>query len=311
MKNRVTEILGIKYPILHGAAGGAAHIGSGHGGQAKLVAAVSSAGGLGTIHGLSAIRKGKKEVLDRVQKVKSLTNAPFSINVPISLPIIPPPRVAQLIEACIEAQMKIVTTAAGNPRLYTNVLHDAGIKVIHKVANVSHAVTAAEAGVDIIVATGNEAGGWQSREGVTTFCLVPQVIDAINGKVPVVAAGGVGDARGLVAAFALGAEGVLMGTRFFASIEFEPRHEIDKELIIKANDRSTDILGYGTKNPARHWTEEFLKEHCPGHKRPKMGPGSGGQISGLIKEVLNVNEIMHLMIDGTREELIRINKQLS
>ncbi|MFC1862262.1 NAD(P)H-dependent flavin oxidoreductase, partial [Chloroflexota bacterium] len=199
MKSRVCDLLGIRYPIIQGVVGGK-HI--------EIAAAVSKAGGLGTIHGMSAAQapegeNRKDRIRGCIQEMRQLTNNPFSLNI-----VVRRATADDLVTTAIEEGVKIVQTSAGDPGRFTSRLREAHIKVLHVVANTAQALKAAKAGVDVIVAAGVEGGGWQSHDEVTTFCLVPQVVDALEGRIPVVAAGGIGDSRGLVAAFSLGAEGV-------------------------------------------------------------------------------------------------------
>ncbi len=299
--SRIMDLLGIRYPIIQGVVGGK-HI--------QLAAAVSEAGGLGVLHGLSVVRQAgeNRKVSDSIQEMRRLTSKPFSMNIPVSM--ISKSAAEELVSTVIGEGMKIVTTSAGDPMTYTRRLKAANIKVLHVVANVSHAIRAADAGVDVVIASGFEAGGWQSREEVTTFALVPQVVDALQGRIPVVAAGGIGDARGLLAAFSLGAEGVQLGTRFMASIEASLDEGV-REALLKARDDSTEIVSRGER-PARNYRIDFLKEVRPGYTRPPAGPGgAGGQVSGLIKEILSVDEIMRRLVKGTRAELDRLTEQLA
>ncbi|MFC2005548.1 NAD(P)H-dependent flavin oxidoreductase [Chloroflexota bacterium] len=299
--SRIPELLGVKYPVILGVVG-AEHV--------KLAAAVSEAGGLGVLHGGKIARgaREKKEMRDPMQEMKRLTVNPFSINIPITL--VGKDYADALVNLAIDEGIKAVTTSAGSARTYTERLKKANIKVLHVVATVNHAVKAMEAGVDVVIASGIEAGGWQSREEVTTFALIPQVVDAIKGRIPVVAAGGIGDARGILAAFSLGAEGVQVGTRFLASIEASLEDDY-KEAIIRAGDNSTEIIGRGER-PARNWTLDFLNEVRPGYTRPKAGPRqSAGQVAGMVKEILSVEEIMRQMVGGISVEYARLSKQLT
>ncbi len=300
-RSRIMGLLGIRYPIIQGAVGGK-HI--------ELAAAVSEAGGLGVLHGMTVARQAgeSRNMSDPIREVRRLTSRPFSMNIPVSM--ISKSAADELVSTVIGEGMKIVTTSAGDPMTYTQRLKQANIKVLHVAATVGHAIRAADAGVDIVIASGFEAGGWQSREEVTTFALIPQVVDALQGRIPVVAAGGIGDARGLLAAFSLGAEGIQLGTRFMASIEALLDEGV-REAMLKARDDSTEIVGRGER-PARNYKIDFLKEVRPGYTRPAAGPGgAGGQVAGLIKEILSVEEIMRRLVEGTRAELDRLSEQLS
>ncbi|MFC1966909.1 NAD(P)H-dependent flavin oxidoreductase [Chloroflexota bacterium] len=297
MKSRVCDLLGVRYPIVQGVIG-AKHI--------QIAAAVSQAGGLGTIHGMSAAQtpegeNRKDRIRSCIQEMKRLTGNPFSINI-----VVRRPTADDLVNTAIEEGMKVVVTSSGDPGKYTPRLKGANIKVLHVVANTDQAVKAAEAGVDAVIAAGIEAGGWQSRDEVTTFCLIPQVVDALEGRIPVVAAGGIGDSRGVVAAFSLGAEGVQLGTCFMASIEAS-LDDGYQEAILRARDISTEITGRG-ESPARNFKIDFLEEVRPGFNRPKAGPAGGaGQVSGMIHETLSVEEIMKQLTEGVSVVLARLN----
>jgi enoyl-[acyl-carrier protein] reductase II len=301
MKKKITDLFGIKYPIIQGVTWGK-HV--------QLAAAVSNAGGLGVLHGRMVFREGKEVGNPNVaiDKMRSLTSKPFSINIPIT--IVTKEMAAELVRLAIEQRVAVVTTSAGDPTLYTERFQRVGIKVIHVVATVKHALKAAEAGVDAVVASGVEAGGWVSHEETTTFTLIPQVADAVGDKIPVIAAGGIGDARGIMAAFSLGADGVQLGTRFMASAEsgLEPDY---LNTILKANDACTEVIGRGHR-PARNFTEEYLQVVRPGYKRPQIGPlDAGGQVSGLIKDVPSVEVIMQRLIGGLEAEFTRVNRELA
>lgn len=197
MRTRVTDLLGIRHPVLLGPMGG--------GTDARLVAAVSHAGGLGI---LAASFLTPEAIEAEVAMIRELTPMPFGVNLLLW-------RSAEKVEAVLQHQPTVLSTAFGDPAPYVDQAHDAGALHVHMVSDVPSAVAAARAGVDLIIAQGDEGGGHVGLQ--STFTLVPQVVDAVD--VPVVAAGGIGDGRGLAAALALGAEGVLMGTRFLATRE--------------------------------------------------------------------------------------------
>ena len=197
MRTRVTDLLGIRHPVLLGPMGG--------GTDARLVAAVSHAGGLGL---LAASFLTPEAIEAEVAMIRELTPMPFGVNLLLW-------RSAEKVEAVLQHQPTVLSTAFGDPAPYVDQAHDAGALHVHMVSDVPSAVAAARAGVDLIIAQGDEGGGHVGLQ--STFTLVPQVVDAVD--VPVVAAGGIGDGRGLAAALALGAEGVLMGTRFLATRE--------------------------------------------------------------------------------------------
>jgi enoyl-[acyl-carrier protein] reductase II len=229
------------------------------------------------------------------------------------------PAIEDLIATVISEKVGIIVTAAGNPATYTGRLKEAGIKVLHVVASVKHAQSAEKKGVDGVIAEGYEAGGHNGLDELTTFVLVPQVVDAA--KVPVVAAGGIADARGVVAALALGADGVQMGTRFVATTECIAHHNF-KEAIVKASDTDTVITGRKIgptrilKNPI---AEKLLEMEAAGASAEEMiafigpesrsrlgqvegdlvnGQGHCGAIAGMIKEIQSVSDVMRSIIQN-------------
>lgn len=308
--NRLTEILGIHHPIIQGGMIWC----SGW----ELAAAVSEAGGLGTIGAGSMY----PDILDeQIAKCKSKTNRPFAVNLPLIYP-----QVADHIELILKHQVPIVITSAGNPKLYTERFKSAGCKVIHVVSSSKFAVKAQEAGCDAVVAEGFEAGGHNGREETTTLCLIPQVVDAVN--IPVVAAGGIADGRSMMAALALGAEGVQMGSRFVATLE-SSAHAHFKQAVIAANEGDT-TLTLKELTPVRllsnpfadkvkmayqgHATIEELKALL-GRARAKKGMFEGdmmegeleiGQVSARIGEILTARQV----IDETMQELIAVKERL-
>lgn len=223
MENRICRLLNIKYPIIQGGMVWC----SGW----KLAAAVSNAGGLGLI-GAGSMHP---EVLaEHIQKCKSATNKPYGVNVPLMYP-----EIGKIIDILIEEKVPVVFTSAGNPKLWTKKLKENGITVVHVVSSSKFAVKCEEAGVDAVVAEGFEAGGHNGREETTTMCLIPHVRRATN--LPLIAAGGIGTGRGMLAAFALGAEGVQIGTRF-ALAEESSAHEDFKRLCLSLNEGDTKLL---------------------------------------------------------------------
>ena len=222
MKNRITSLFNIDYPIIQGGMIWC----SGW----ELASAVSNAGGLGLIGSGSMY----PEILrDHIQKCKAATSKPFGVNVPLLYPDID-----KHLEIIVEEGVKIVFTSAGNPAKYTSWLKERGITVVHVIANTKFAKKCEDAGVDAIVAEGFEAGGHNGREETTTMCLIPMIVDCVN--VPVIAAGGIGCGRTMAAAFCLGAEGVQVGSRFAASEE-SSAHISFKEQIIQAKEGSTQL----------------------------------------------------------------------
>jgi enoyl-[acyl-carrier protein] reductase II len=310
MKTRIPERLGITYPILQG---GMIWVS-----DAGLAAAVSEAGGLGVIGagGMSA-----EEIEREVARAKKLTNKVFGVNVPLLRP-----DAGDAIETAARAGAGVIATSAGNPKTYTGRAKELGAKVIHVVSNVRMAQKAEEAGVDAVVAEGYEAGGHNGFDELTTMVLIPQVADAI--ATPVVAAGGIGDARGMAAAFCLGAEGIQLGTRFIASVE-SPAHRRYKELVLSAGDCATVITGrtFGPVRVLRNRLADMIlqaeRDKLPPEEIQHMiGSGRGvkaclegdlnegsfmsGQIAGMIREVKGAGEIIRELMDGCEEILARL-----
>ena len=308
-KTRLCDLLEIEYPIIQG---GMVWISN-----AELAAAVSNAGGLGLISPTAGMGRNDDQVenlKEQIEIAKSLTSKPFGVN----LPILGNPQIEDLVTAVINAKVKVVVTAAGNPALYTSRFKEAGVKVLHVVAAVRHAQSAEKRGVDAVIAEGYEAGGHNGLDEQTTFTLTPQVVDAV--AIPVVAAGGIADARGVVAALALGADGVQMGTRFVATHECAA-HQNFKEAILKASDVDTAITGrklgptrilkneVATKilemEAAGASAEELLA--FIGSSRSRTGQFEGdmangeaycGSIAGMIKEIKSVNEVVKSIVDS-------------
>ncbi len=223
MENRICELFHIKYPIIQGGMVWC----SGW----KLAAAVSNAGGLGIIGSGSM----HPEVLvEHIRKCKAATDKPFGVNVPLMYP-----EIEKIMEILIEEKVPVVFTSAGNPKLWTKRLKEAGSTVVHVVSSSKFAIKCEEAGVDAVVAEGFEAGGHNGREETTTMCLIPHVRRAT--KLPLIAAGGIGTGAGMVAAFALGAEGVQIGTRFALTTE-SSAHEAFKQLCRSLNEGDTKLL---------------------------------------------------------------------
>jgi enoyl-[acyl-carrier protein] reductase II len=309
--HRITEILNIQYPIFQG--------GMGNISNAPLTAAVSEAGALGTI-GVGTMTP--EEVEKIILETKSLTSKPFALNIPISVT----PYIKEMLMLLLKHQIQIVSLSAGNPAPYIEKLHEKGIKVIAVVASIKHALKAEEAGVDILVAEGYEAAGINSPFETTTITLIPQIVKAVN--IPVIAAGGIADGRGLAAAICLGASGVQMGTRFIATKE-APFHTNYKEKIIAADDTSTVIVGRSVGKIRRvlqapyigklldyekngMTEEEYLAlTNEDLHKRGALegndqeGFMNAGQIAGTVSDILTVKELIAGMVQEARNHLQR------
>lgn len=300
---RICEILGIEYPILQG---GMAWVAT-----AELAAAVSNAGGLGIIGAGNA----PAEVVEReIIKASELTTKPFGVNVMLLSPF-----VDQVMEVIIKHRVKVVTTGAGNPGKYIGSLKEAGAKVIPVVPSTALAKRMQSVGADALIAEGTEAGGHIGE--LTTMCLVPQVVDAV--EIPVIAAGGIADGRGFAAALALGAEGVQMGTRFVCSEECTA-HANYKEALLKAGDRDAIVTGRTTGHPVRCIKNKLTREFdrleragAPAEELQKLGAGKlreavvegntkdgsvmSGQIAGLINDIKPVREIIEGIIREARD----------
>lgn len=303
MQNRICEILGVEYPIILGPMRLIT--------LGEMAALVSESGGFGQIaaSGLSGER-----LREEIKKAQELTSRPVGINIPIYRP-----NAVEALEIAIEMGIKTITTSAGKPEKLMPRIREAGLKVLHKVSSLDMALKAEAAGVDGVIAMGFEAGGHIGREGLSTLCLIPQLVDVL--KIPVVAAGGIGDARGMVAAFALGAEGVEMGTRFIGTHEC-PVPDFFKELVLKAKDDSTMLLGKGAmpmrvlKNKAAMMIsssdkqKEDKKLTEAGDKVYVQSGGDAdsalmpcGQVAGLVKELKSVKDIIFEMIEDAKSIL--------
>ncbi len=239
MQTKITELLGIKYPILQG---GMAWIA-----ESTLASAVSNAGGAGIIAGGSA---PASYIRDQIRRAKELTDKPFGVNI-----MLMSPNADDLAQLVIDEKIPFITTGAGNPGKYMEKWLEAGIKVIPVVPSVALAKRMERSGAAAVIAEGTESGGHIGEN--TTMCLVPQVVDAVN--IPVIAAGGIADGRGIAASFMLGAEGVQVGTRFLACEECQI-HPTYKELVIDAKDTDSIVTGRMTGHPCRNVKTKFAKK---------------------------------------------------
>lgn len=251
MKTRITELLGCQYPIIQG---GMAWIA-----EHNLAAAVSNAGGIGLIAGGSAPIDYLRE---QIRLCKEKTDKPFGVNI-----MLMSPNAEDLAQLCIDEKVAVVTTGAGNPGKFIPAWKEAGIKVIPVIPSVALAKRMERAGADAVVAEGTESGGHIGEN--TTMCLVPQVVDAL--EIPVIAAGGIADGRGIAASFMLGAEGVQIGTRFLASEECQI-HPTFKELVVKAKDTDSVVTGRYTGHPCRNIKTKFSKMLANGEKDGSLTP---------------------------------------
>lgn len=294
MKTEITELLGIEEPIIQG---GMAWVAEYH-----LAAAVSEAGGFGIIGAASA---PPEVVREQIHKVRELTDKPFGVNV-----MLMSPGAAEVAKVVAEEKVKAVTTGAGNPAAYMEMWKEAGIRVIPVVASVAMARMMEKAGADAVVAEGTESGGHIGS--ATTMTLVPQVADAV--KIPVIAAGGIGDGRGFAAALMLGAKAVQMGTRFIVAKE-SIVHANYKERVIKAKDIDSEVTGRSTGHPIRvlrnKMTREYLRMEAEGVGLEELemltlgslrkavmegdvvnGSLMAGQIAGMVKKEQTCREII-------------------
>ncbi len=299
--NKITQLFNIKYPIIQGGM----IWNSGY----KLASAVSNAGGLGLIGAGSMYPEILRE---HIQKCKKATDKPFGVNVPMLYP-----NIEEIMKIIVEEDVKIVFTSAGNPKTWTSFLKENGITVVHVVSSSVFALKAQEAGVDAVVAEGFEAGGHNGREETTTFILIPMVKEKI--KIPLIAAGGIANGRGMLAAMILGADGVQVGTRFAASVE-SSAHENFKNKILETKEGETQVT-LKELAPVRLIKNKFyndvqdLYKKCPtkqelatllGRSRAKRGMFEGdldegeleiGQIAGLIHEIKPASEIISEIIE--------------
>ena len=301
MKTEVTELLGIEYPIIQG---GMAWVAEYH-----LAAGVSHAGGLGLIGAASAPADWVRE---QIREARKLTDKPFGVNI-----MLMSPHADDVAKVIVEEGVKVVTTGAGSPEKYMKMWKEAGVKVIPVVASVALAKRMERCGADALVAEGTEAGGHIGEN--TTMVLVPQVVDAVN--IPVIAAGGIADGRGIAAAFMLGAKGVQMGTHFVVTEESQV-HENYKERILKAKDIDSRVTGRTTGHPVRALRNDMTKKYLElensgasfeelelltlGGRRKAVGEGDvkngrvlAGQIAGMVKEKMTCKELIDKLVKET------------
>lgn len=307
--SKLCQIFNIKYPILQG---GMAWVAT-----AELAAAVSNAGGLGVI---GAGHMPPDALRKEIQKTKTLTTHTFGVNIMLMSPF-----VKEVMQVVIDEHVPVITTGAGNPGEYIPALKEIGSKVIPVVASVALAKRLERVGVDAVIAEGMESGGHVGE--VTTMALVPQVADAVN--IPVIAAGGIADARGIMASFALGAQGVQIGTRFVASQECVV-HPNYKQAVLRSKERSTVLTGISTGHPVRVIANKLTREYAELEKQgvspeklEKLGAGKLraaaqdgdmeygsvmiGQIAGMVNEVKSVNEIIQDMIREIPQVMASLN----
>lgn len=308
MRTKLTQLLGIQHPIIQG---GMAWVAEHH-----LAAAVSEAGGLGIIGAANAPAEWVRE---QIRETKKLTDKPFGVNI-----MLMSPHAQAVAEAVAEEGVAVVTTGAGNPEQYMALWKEKGIQVIPVVASVAMAKRMQRCGADAIVAEGCESGGHVGES--TTMALVPQVVDAVT--IPVIAAGGIADGRGIAAALMLGASGVQMGTRFVVTQECQV-HQNYKDRIIRAKDIDTRVTGRSTGHPVRTLRNEMTKKYLELEKQGASleeleyltlgalrkavqdgditnGSVMSGQIAGLIKEEISCAQLMEKLLNETENVLMGV-----
>lgn len=312
-QNPVCSMLGITYPVIQGGMAWVA--------DAELAAAVSNAGGLGLI---AAMNSNGEQLREQIRKARTLTDKPFGVNLMLMSPFI-----EEAVSVVCEEGVKVVTTGAGNPAKYMDRLKEAGVKVICVVAGVALAVMAERMGACAVVAEGCESGGHVGE--TTTMALVPQVVDAVS--IPVIAAGGIADGRGMAAAFLLGAQGIQMGTRFLTAKECTI-HPNYKAKVIAANDHDTVVTGKTLGHPVRalknRMTREFQKKEADPNTTPDelqaMGAGAlrraaregdvqygscmCGQIAGLVKTEDSCADIVRGICEDAKKQLTLVTGRL-
>jgi len=321
LKTRFTETFGIEHPVVQG--------GMQWVGRAELVAAVANGGGLGFITALT--QPTPEKLTEEIARCRSMTDKPFGVNLTI-LPAIKPPPYAEYRQAIIEAGIKIVETAGNKPQEHVDEFKKHGVKVLHKCTSVRHALSAERMGVDGISIDGFECAGHPGEDDVPGLILIPAAADKI--KIPMIASGGFGDARGLVAALALGADGVNMGTRFMCTVE-SPIHENIKRQIVENDERATDLIFRTMRNTSRVARNDISQEVVARERAgasfeevrelvagtrgrvvyetgdPNHGIWSAGQVQGLIHDVPTCAELIHRIVREA-EEIIqgRLNRML-
>ncbi|GAB2783771.1 nitronate monooxygenase family protein [Halomonas shantousis] len=315
MKTRITELLGIRYPIVQG--------GMQWVGLAELASAVSNAGGLGI---LTALTQPTPEALSReIARTREMTDKPFGVNLTI-LPAVNPPPYAEYVDAIVESGIKIVETAGNNPKEFIQRFKAHDVKIVHKCTQVRHALAAERSGVDAVSIDGFECAGHPGEEDVPGLILIPLAARAL--RIPVIASGGIGDGRGMAAAMALGAEGINMGTRFCATRE-APIHDNVKQALVRATEKDTKLIFRTLRNTSRVLKNAVSEEVVSIERRPggcefediralvagKRGQAafasgevdsgiiSAGQVIGLIDDVPSCAELLERMVRDAREAL--------
>jgi nitronate monooxygenase len=313
MRTQVTELLGIRYPIIQG---GMQWVGT-----AELASAVANAGGLGILTALT--QPTPEDLRKEIERCRSMTDRPFGVNLTI-LPAITPPPYAEYLDAIIESGVKIVETAGNNPKDFIGKMKAHAIKVVHKCTSVRHALSAERHGVDIVSIDGFECAGHPGEDDVPNLILIPAAVKAL--KIPIVASGGIGDGRGMAAAMALGAQGINMGTRFMCTKE-APIHDNIKQALVAATERDTTLMFRTMHNTARVYRNAISSEvvamerrgakfeevrHLVAGARGKVALRSGdvnggvvsaGMVIGLIDDVPTCAELIERIVGDCRAHL--------
>jgi NADH:quinone reductase (non-electrogenic) len=317
MKTRITELLGIRYPIIQG---GMQWVGT-----ADLAAAVSNAGGLGI---LTALTQPMPEALSReIDRCRGMTDQPFGVNLTI-LPSVKPPPYAEYLDVVIERGVKVIETAGNSPSEFIEKLKRHGVRIMHKCTSVRHALSAERNGVDAVSIDGFECAGHPGEDDIPGLILIPLATRVL--RIPVVASGGIADGRGMAAAMALGAEGVNMGTRFCATVE-APIHEQIKQALVRASERDTQLIFRSLRNTGRVLKNAVSDEVVATERRfggcefadiqPLVAGARGrgalrsgevdaglvwaGQVVGLIDDIPTCDELLQRMVAQCRESLAR------
>lgn len=304
-KTRVTDLLGIQYPIVQG---GLAHLA-----YSELAAAVSNAGGLGQVTAMSL--DNPDQLIQEIRKTKALTDKPFGVNFAIGQHGRP---YEHMLEAAIKEEVAVVSITGGNPAPFLDFVKQAQVKKLVLVAAKRQAIKAEQCGADAVMVVGQEGGGHLGRDDIGTSVLIPQVVDSVN--IPVIASGGFGDGRGLMAALALGAEGIEMGTRFIAVKECVHAHELYKNALVSGTENDTVVIKRSIGAPARvianSWTDkilaiekenggyEQLKNYISGKANQRYihdgvedeGYAWAGQVMGMIHDVPTTAELFNRII---------------
>ncbi|ARU03512.1 nitronate monooxygenase [Comamonas serinivorans] len=317
MKTKITEMLGIEYPIIQG--------GMQWVGRAELASAVSNAGGLGILTALT--QPTPADLAKEIERCKTMTSKPFGVNITL-LPIVKAPPYEEIVQVIIDGGVKVVETAGNSPKEFTAKLKDAGIVVVHKCTSVRHALSAQRNGVDAISIDGFECAGHPGEDDVPGLVLIPAAARALS--IPIIASGGIATGAGMAAALTLGAEGVNMGTRFMATKE-APIHDNIKQALVAAGERDTRLMFRTMRNTSRVLANDISNEVVEAERRPggvkfeeihhlvagvrgraamesgqvNDGVVSAGQVVGLIDDVPTCQELIQRMVKECREALAR------